>query len=85
MKEIEKIYKRTENYGRIQFVKEIYKLQFQRKRYVSFLENKIKEYKERISMYDIWHEIGEDINFLILKKQIYQEVLDFIKSDNDEL
>ena len=84
MKEIEKIYKRTENYGRIQFVKEIYKLQFQRKRYVSFLENKIKEYKERISMYDIWHEIGEDIDLLTLKKQIYQEVLDFVNEGDEK-
>ncbi len=52
---------------------------------ISFLEDKIKEYKEKISKYDLWHEAGEDINFLILKKQIYQEVLDFIeKGGKDE-
>lgn len=47
----------------------------QQKKFIEYLENEINKFKEQIKNYDIWHEVGNDINFLILKKQFYLEIL----------
>ena len=47
----------------------------QQKEFISYLENEINKIKEQIKNYDIWHEVGTDINFLILKKQFNIEIL----------
>ena len=47
----------------------------QQKEFIEYLENKINKIKEEIRTYDIWHEVGVDINFLILKKQLFMEDL----------
>lgn len=47
----------------------------QQKEFIDYLENEINKLKEQIKNYDIWHEVGTDINFLILKKQFYLEIL----------
>ena len=47
----------------------------QQKEFIECLENEINEINEQIKNYDIWHELGTDINFLILKKQFNIEIL----------
>lgn len=47
----------------------------QQKEFIEYLENEINEINEQIKHYDIWHEVGTDINFLILKKQFNIEIL----------
>lgn len=47
----------------------------QQQEFIKYLENEINKLKEQIKNYDIWHEVGTDINFLILKKQFYLEIL----------
>lgn len=47
----------------------------QQKEFINYLEDEINKLKEQIKNYDIWHEVGTDINFLILKKQFYLEIL----------
>ena len=54
---------------------EIEKLENQQKEFINYLENEINKIKEQIKNYDIWHEVGTDINFLILKKQFNIEIL----------
>lgn len=55
--------------------KELEKLKTQQKEFIKYLEDEINKLKEQIKNYDIWHEVGTDINFLILKKQFYLEIL----------
>ncbi len=50
-------------------------MEMQQKKFIKYLKNKINKIKEQIKNYDIWHEVGTDINFLILKKQFYIEIL----------
>lgn len=45
------------------------------KEFIKYLEKEINKNKEQINNYDIWHEVGTDINFLILKKQFNIEIL----------
>ena len=45
------------------------------KEFINYLEDEINKIKEQINNYDIWHEVGIDINFLILKKQFNIEIL----------
>lgn len=47
----------------------------QKKEFIKYLEDEINKLKEQIKNYDIWHEVGTDIDFLILKKQFYLEIL----------
>ena len=47
----------------------------QQKEFIEYLENKINKIKEEIRNFDIWHEVGTDINFLIFEKQFYLEIL----------
>ena len=42
---------------------------------IKHLTDEINKIKGQIKNYDIWHEVGTDINFLILKKQFYIEIL----------
>ena len=51
------------------------KLENQQKEFIKYLEDEINKLKEQIKNYDICHEVGTDINFLILKKQFYLEIL----------
>lgn len=60
--------------------KELDKLKTQQKEFIKYLEDEINKLKEQIKNYDIWHEVGTDINFLILKKQFYLEILQKYKS-----
>ena len=45
------------------------------KEFIKYLEEEINKIKEQINNYNIWHEVGTDINFLILKKQFNMEIL----------
>ena len=53
-----------------------------------WLKEKIENFKEQIINFDLWHEVGTDINFLILNKQLYEEVLNKLQelkgSDKNE-
>ena len=51
------------------------KLLIQQKEFIKHLTDEINKIKGQIKNYDIWHEVGTDINFLILKKQFYIEIL----------
>lgn len=53
----------------------VQKVETQQKEFIKYLEGKINKLKEQIKNYDIWHEVRTDINFLILKKQFYLEIL----------
>lgn len=53
----------------------VQKVGTQQKEFIKYLEGEINKLKEQIKNYDIWHEVGTDINFLILKKQFYLEIL----------
>lgn len=53
----------------------VQKVETQQKEFIKYLEGEINKLKEQIKNYDIWHEVGTDINFLILKKQFYLEIL----------
>ena len=46
----------------------------QQKEFIEYLENEINKINEQIKNYYIWHEVGTDINFLILKKQFNIEI-----------
>ena len=50
-------------------------LKAQQKEFIKYLEDETNDIKEQIKNYDIWHEVGTDINFLILKKQFNEEIL----------
>ena len=52
----------------------------QQKEFIKYLEDEINKIKEQIKNYDIWHEVGTDINYLILKKQFNIEILSKYKS-----
>lgn len=71
---------KTEDYKRMKDnfdskVDVLTKIETQQKEFISYLEDEINKLKEQIKNYDIWHEVGTDINFLILKKQFYLEIL----------
>ena len=53
----------------------VQKVETQQKEFIKYLEGEINKLKEQIKNYDIWHEVGIDINFLILKKQFYLKIL----------
>ena len=46
---------------------------------IDYLKEKINKIKEKIEHYDLWHEVGTDINFLILKRQLLEEILNKIE------
>lgn len=49
---------------------------------IDYLKEEINKINEQIEHFDLWHEVGVDINFLILKKQMLKEILSKIeKSD----
>lgn len=61
----------------------------QQKEFISYLEDEINKLKEQIKNYDLWHEVGTDINFLILKEQFYltilqkyKEIIGDVKNEN---
>lgn len=54
--------------------KRYYNMKNQQKEFIKYLEDEINKISKEIKHYDIWHEVG-DINFLILKKQIYKKIL----------
>ena len=79
-KQLENCYcNRTDCSGRIKDSKVydslVQKVETQQKEFINYLEDEINKLKEQIKNYDIWHEVGTDINFLILKKQFYLEIL----------
>lgn len=51
---------------------------------IKYLEDKIKEFKDKIEKFYLWHEVGVDLNFLILQKQWYQELLEKVRSGKYE-
>lgn len=58
---------------------ELEELENQQKEFIEYMEDKINKIKEEIRTFDIWHEAGVDINFLILKKQFFVEILNKYK------
>ena len=76
--EIRQLKKQLEEYKKLGFKHlndKRNKLENQQKEFIEYLENEINKIKEQIKNYDIWHEVGVDINFLILKKQLFIENL----------
>ncbi len=67
VEDIEQIYKRTEQYRRIHFVEEIYKLQCEKQQLISLLEDKIKQCKGKICEIRKTTNDGWEISFF--KKQ----------------
>lgn len=68
------------------FQDECIMLKNQQQEFIKYLEDEINKISKEIKHYDIWHEVS-DINFLILKKQLYKEVLQKYKEiigDSDE-
>lgn len=53
----------------------IKELKKQQKEFIKYLKDEVDKIRKLIRNYDIWHEVRTDINFLILKKQIYIEIL----------
>ena len=81
-KENQDLKKQLEEYKRLGFKHlndKCNKLENQQKDFIEYLENEINKIKEQIKNYDIWHEVGTDINFLILKKQFNIEILSKFK------
>ena len=63
-------------------MEELEQLNKEKQELIDYLKEKINKIKEEIEHYDLWHEVGTDINFLILRKQMFKEILDKIeKSD----
>ena len=83
---IEQIYKRTEQYGRMQFVKEIDKLQCEKQQLISWLEDKIKEYEgHKKYLYEKQNTKLVEKSRIIGCIGVYKEVLDFVnKVGKDE-
>ena len=46
---------------------------------IDYLKEEINKIKEKTKHYDLWHEVGTDINFLILKRQLLEEILNKIE------
>lgn len=63
-----------------QIIKDNKEFKNQQKEFIKWLEDEINKLKEQIKNYDIWHEVGTDINFLIFKKQFYLEILQKYKN-----
>lgn len=74
-KQLENKYKKVGTLTSELLYEENTKLINQQKEFIDYLESEINKIKEQIKNYDIWHEVGTDINFLILKKQFNIEIL----------
>lgn len=48
---------------------------------IDYLKEEINKINEQIEHFDLWHEVGVDINFLILKKQMFKEILSKIEKE----
>lgn len=48
---------------------------------IDYLKEEINKINEQIEHFDLWHEVGVDINFLILKKQMLKEILSKIEKE----
>lgn len=46
---------------------------------IDYLKEEINKVSEQIRNYDLWHEVGTDVNFLILRKQMFKEILNKIE------
>lgn len=51
-----------------------------RQELIDYLKEEINKINEQIEHFDLWREVGVDINFLILKKQMFKEILSKIES-----
>ncbi len=60
--------------------KENQQLKEQQKEFINYLKKEINKISEQIEHYDLWHEVGIDINFLILRKQMF-EILSKIEKE----
>lgn len=54
-------------------------LEKEKQELIDYLKEEINKIKEKIEHYDLWHEVGTDINFLILKRQLLEEILNKIE------
>lgn len=50
-----------------------------RQKLIDYLKEQINKINEQIEHFDLWREVGVDINFLILKKQMFKEILSKIE------
>lgn len=48
---------------------------------IDYLKKEINKIHKEIEHYDLWHETGTDINFLILRKQMFKEILSKIEKE----
>ncbi len=48
---------------------------------IDYLKKEINKISKEIEHYDLWHETGTDINFLILRKQMFKEILSKIEKE----
>ena len=61
--------------GALKIINTFEKMQKEKKELIDYLKKEINKIHKEIEHYDIWHEVGTDINFLILKKQFNIEIL----------
>lgn len=58
------------------------KLKKEKQELIDYLKKEINKISKEIEHYDLWHETGTDINFLILRKQMFKEILSKIEKEN---
>lgn len=77
----QEVYKRTKEYTRNDFVIELIKKEDEKQELIDYLKKEINKISKEIEHYDLWHETGTDINFLILRKQMFKEILSKIEKE----
>ncbi len=74
---------KKENYYQVDYANEVTKLNVEKQQLISFLEDKIKEYKEYIDTYKK-SKIGNCKLYCEAKLFVYQEVLDFVNKGGNK-
>lgn len=67
--------------GALEIIDAFEKMQKEKQELIDYLKEEINKINEQIEHFDLWHEVGVDINFLILKKQMLKEILSKIEKE----
>lgn len=62
-------------------IEENKQLKEEKQELIDYLKKEINKISKEIEHYDLWHETGTDINFLILRKQMFKEILSKIEKE----
>lgn len=74
-----KISKAFTSLGTLKIINTFEKMQKEKQELIDYLKKEINKISKEIEHYDLWHETGTDINFLILRKQMFKEILSKIE------